>query len=162
MSSLPLPLPLPQAGRAARFHRASPATRRLTRGVCRLLTDLGMGPVTEFRLPNNRRVDVMGLDQAGRFTIVEVKTSPADFRADTKWPEYLPWCDLFYFAVPERFPLELIPEDCGLIVADGYAAAIRREVAERPLHPTRRRRQLLRFALTASERLQRISDPAME
>lgn len=161
MSSLPLPLPPPQADRTARFHRVSPATRRLTRGVCRLLTDLGMGPVTEFRLPNNRRADVMGLDQSGRFTIVEVKTSLADFRADTKWPEYLPWCDLFYFAVPEHFPLDVIPEACGLIVADGYGAAIRREVDERKLHPTRRRHQLLRFALTASERLQRLYDPEL-
>jgi len=156
-----LPLPLPHADRASRFYRVSPVTRRLTRGVCRLLTDLGIGPITEFRLPNNRRADVMGLDQAGRFTIVEVKSSVADFRSDAKWPEYLPWCDRFYFAVPERFPLDVVPEDCGLIVADGYGAAIRRDVAERPLHPTRRRHQMLRFALTASERLQRLHDPEL-
>jgi len=154
-----LPLPLPHSGRASRFYRASPLTLRLTRGVCRLLIDLGMGPVTEFRLPNNRRADVMGLDQAGRFVIVEVKSSLADFRADEKWPEYLPWCDRFYFAVPEAFPLEAIPGECGLMVADGFGAAIRREPAERRLHPARRRRQMLRFALTASERLQRMADP---
>lgn len=154
-----LPLPLPQSERASRFHPVSPVTRRLTRGVCRLLTDLGIGPITEFRLPNNRRADVMGLDQAGLFTIVEVKSSLADFRSDSKWPEYLPWCDRFFFAVPERFPLDVLPEDCGLIVADGYGAAVRREVTGRPLHPTRRRHQMLRFALTASERLQRAYDP---
>ncbi len=154
-----LPLPLPPSDRAAHLHRTSPLTRRLTRGVCRLLCDLGIGPITEFRLPNNRRVDVMGLDQAGSFVIVEVKSSLADFRSDAKWPEYLPWCDRFFFAVPERFPLEIIPEACGLIVADPYGAAIRRDTVVRKLHPTRRRHQMLRFALTASERLQRIYDP---
>jgi len=156
-----LPLPLPQSDRASRFYRASPLTQRLTRGVCRLLSDLGMAPICEFRLPNNRRADVMGLDQAGRFAIVEVKSSLADFRADAKWPDYLPWCDRFFFAVPERFPLDIIPEHCGLIVADGYAAAIRRESIERKLQATRRRHQMLRFALTAGERLQRLCDPAI-
>src|SRR3546814_4577372 len=58
--------------------------------------------------------------------IVEVKSCVADFRADRKWIEYLPYCDLFYFAVPDGFPRELLPEDCGVMVADGYGAAILR------------------------------------
>ncbi len=67
------------------------------------------------------------LGAMARSSIVEIKSSVADFRADRKWPEYRRGCDRFYFAVPEGFPHELIPEECGLIEADGFGAAILRE-----------------------------------
>ena len=137
----------------------SPETLRLTRGVCRLFADEGLGPLTEFRLPNRRRVDVIGLDAGGEFRIVEVKISVADFRADLKWPDYLPYCDQFYFAVPADFPHDIVPEEYGLIVADGFGAVVRREAPEHKMSTVRRRRQQMRFALTASERLHRMTDP---
>lgn len=142
-----------------RAARGGAVTQALTRGVCRLFGEMGAGTVTEFPLPNGRRVDVMALDAAGEFAIVEIKSTPADFRADRKWQEYLPFCERFYFAVPDGFPAGLLPDDCGLIVADRFGAAIRRAARENIVNTTRKRRQLLRFALTASERLQRICDP---
>lgn len=158
---LPLRMPLSAitAERRGRFDISTPLTRGVTRGVCRMLTEIGFGPITEFRLPNRRRADVMGLGSGSEFIIVEVKTSVADFRGDAKWPDYLPYCDQFYFAVPESFPIHILPDDCGIMVADSYGAAIRREAPEHPITTIRRRRQLLRFALTASERLNRLSDP---
>ncbi len=156
-----MPLSAVTAERRRRFDNSSPFTRSLTRGVCRMLTEEGYGPITEFRLPNRRRVDVIGLGSGSEFLIVEVKSSVADFRADAKWHEYLPYCDRFYFAVPENFPVHLLPEECGFMVADSYGAAIRREAPEHPISTLRRRRQLLRFALTASERLQRATDPRL-
>ena len=56
--------------------------------------------LAEFSLKNNSRADVGGLDGRGKFIIIEIKTSTVDFRADQKWPEYLDFCDVFYFAVP--------------------------------------------------------------
>jgi len=161
MLPLRMPLSAVTAERRGRFDNSSPLTRSLTRGVCRMLTEAGFGPITEFRLPNRRRADVMALGAGSEFLIVEVKSTVADFRADAKWPDYLPWCDRFYFAVPEGFPLEILPAECGLIIADSYGAAIRREAPEHPVGTLRRRRQLLRFALTASERLHRFSDPRL-
>lgn len=159
MLSLDMPLYVITAERRGRFHNLSRLTRGLTRGVCRMLTETGFGPITEFRLPNRRRADVMGLGSGSEFVIVEVKSSVADFRSDTKWPDYLPYCDRFYFAVAEGFPIHILPDDCGILVADSYGAAIRREAPEQPITAIRRQRQLLRFALTASERLNRLSDP---
>jgi len=157
---LPLQMPLSAitAERRGRFDNSSLLTRGLTRGVCRMLTEIGFGPITEFRLPNRRRADVMGLGGGSEFVIIEVKSSVADFRSDTKWPDYQPYCDRFYFAVPENFPIPILPDDCGIIIAS-YGAAIHREAPERPITTIRRRRQLLRFALTASERLNHLSDP---
>ena len=132
---------------------APETTRLVTRGVCRLFQSLGFGTLTEFKLSNGRRVDMIAIDPNGDFVIVEVKTSVADYRSDRKWTEYLAFCERFYFAVPFGFPIELIPGDCGLIIADRYDAAVRRESLTKRLNANRKRRQLIRFALTASDRL---------
>ena len=137
---------------------ARETTLLVTRGVCRLLMSHGLGTLTEFGLSNGRRADVLGLDRDGIFTIVEVKSTVEDFRADNKWREYLDFCDRFYFAVPPDFPLELVPPDCGLMVADDWDAAIRRESVQRSLNPARRRHQLIRFGILASERLVRLAE----
>ena len=131
----------------------------LARGVCRALAHRGAATLTEFTLASGRRADVIALDPDGRVTIVEVKTSPADFRGDGKWPEYLDYCDRFYFAVPEGFPHELLPPDRGLMVADAYDALILRPSEEQTINPARRRALTLRFARTAAQRLARLGDP---
>ena len=41
---------------------APETTRLLTRGVCKMFQDLGFGTLTEFKLANGRRVDVMAID----------------------------------------------------------------------------------------------------
>ena len=94
----------------------------LARGLCRTLVDRGHAALREFSLPNGRRADVMAVAGNGEILIAEIKTSVPDLRADSKWPEYRPWCDRLYFCVPVGFDTGLLPDDCGLIVADGYAA----------------------------------------
>lgn len=138
----------------------SPA-EAMSRGVCRALRELGYGTLTEFRVGKGRRVDVIGLSRDSDFVIVEVKSSEADFRTDRKWQEYRPYCDRFFFAVGEDFPRQVLPEDCGIIVADAFSAAILRPAPETPLHPSRRRLQILRFALAASTRLHAAGDPGL-
>ena len=133
--------------------------RLLARGVCRALLDRGLATLTEFTLISGRRVDVIGLDRAGQVTIVEVKSSLADFRSDRKWQEYVDFCDAFFFAVPEGFPQEVLPDDCGLMAADPYGAAVLRDSPVFRLNAARRRAQNLRFGLVAAERLGRLTDP---
>ncbi|MDH3700766.1 MAG: MmcB family DNA repair protein [Alphaproteobacteria bacterium] len=131
----------------------------LARGVARLFADLGQTALFEFSLRNRRRADVTALAADGLFTIAEIKTSVADFRADQKWPDYLPFCDFFYFAVPTDFPTALIPDECGLIVADAYGGAIVREAPEVRMNATRRRALALRYGRTAARRLMQHTDP---
>lgn len=132
----------------------------ITRGVIRLMGDMGYAPLTEFKLTNKRRVDIAALDREGQFVVIEVKSSVADFRADNKWHEYVDFCDYFYFAVDAEFPRDLIPEDCGLIIADNYEAAIIRPAAQSPMNGNRRRTQTLRFARTGAQRLSGRGDPS--
>src|SRR5262249_13783742 len=140
----------------------APDALLLCRGVCRALGQLGFATLTEFSLANGRRADVMALGRGGELAIVEIKSSVADFRSDGKWPEYQGFCDRFYFAVAADFPQTLIPEACGLIIADPFGAAILREAPLTVLPAARRRAVTLRFALVGSDRLRRLLDPSAE
>jgi hypothetical protein len=138
----------------------SPDARALARGVTRALDRQGWRCILEFPLASGRRADVMALDEAGRFLIIEIKTSAADYRADRKWREYLDYCDWFAFAVPADFPIGLLPPEVGLIVADAYDAVSHRPAMAAPaLPPARRRQVLIRFARASADRLRRLLDP---
>jgi hypothetical protein len=131
----------------------------LARGVCRALAQLGYASLVEFPLADGRRADILALGKAGDLVIVEIKTSVADFRADRKWTAYRDFSDRLCFAVPPEFPRALIPNECGLIVADPFGAAILREGGATPLNPAPRRALTLRFARIAAARLRRLLDP---
>lgn len=134
----------------------------LARGVARALAQRGFATLTEFALANGRRADLLALGRDGELVIVEIKSSVTDFRADRKWPDYLDFCDRLFFAVPDGFPVELIPEECGLIMADPFGAAVLREAPPSPLAAARRRAVTLRFARHAAHRLRLLTDPAAE
>jgi hypothetical protein len=112
-------------------------------------------------LASGRRVDIMALDRAGAILVVEIKSSPADFRADRKWQDYLAFCDAFAFAVAPDFPHALLPATPGLIVADAYGATELRPAPRTPLAAARRKALTIRFGLVAAARLQRRDDPAL-
>src|SRR5712672_4002649 len=113
------------------------AAALLARGVCRALDQLGYASLLEFPLASGQRADILALGRTGDLVIVEIKSSLADFRADRKWSGYREFADRLYFAVPNDFPAILIPEECGLIVADPFGAALLRHVAATPLPAAR-------------------------
>jgi hypothetical protein len=131
----------------------------LARGVCRALDQLGYASLVEFPLANGRRADILGLGKAGDIVIIEIKNSVADFRADRKWVIYCDFADRLFFAIPNHFPQVLIPEECGLIVADPFGAVLVRDGRTTPLNRNRRRALTLRFARLGAARLRRHLDP---
>jgi hypothetical protein len=139
--------------------RRANAAALIGRGLSRFFADHGQVSLAEFTLRSGRRADLFCLDAKSRITIVEIKSSLEDFRSDQKWPEYLEFCDRFFFAVPEGFPQDLIPADQGLMVADGYGATIIRESGNFALNGTRRRALTLQFAQLAAQRLRALTDP---
>ena len=134
-------------------------TIAVCRGACRLMRQSGRSVLLEMPLPDGRRADIFIVAADGELTIVEVKSSFEDWRVDTKWPDYLAWCDLLYFAVPVDFPRDLIPQDIGLIVADSYGGEVLRHPTRRPVAAARRKSLLIDCARLASERLARLEDP---
>ena len=110
------------------LHRCSADRRR-----CRARRDAAVLPPGSVRglrnaAPNGRRADLMAIDAKGGLTIVEIKVAKADLLGDGKWPDYLDYCDRFFWAVPPALAADparrsaILPSEAGLIVADRYDA----------------------------------------
>ena len=102
--------------------RQSETAAMIARGVRRLLRARGFSSVTELALIDGRRADIVAVNAEGEVLIVEIKSSPADLRADRKWRDYAACCDRLYFAISEATPAEIAPLEAGLIVADSFGA----------------------------------------
>ena len=142
------------------FCAASPG-QALARGTCRCLAGHGFTCLTEMPLRPGLRVDVMALGPKGELWIVECKSGRADFTSDRKWRGYLDWADRFFWAVDAEFPVEILPEDTGLILADRFGAEVLRPAPELKLAPARRKSVIQDFARTAARRLQARLDPGL-
>ena len=155
------------AASPACFTESPLAAQDVARGVSRLFFRQDQFALCEVPLPNHRRADMVAIDAAGLITIVEIKVSRADLVGDGKWPDYLDYCDYFFWAVPAGFALE--PFECaergdycsGLIVADRYDAQILRPAPLRKLAAARRKAETLRFARRAARRLTGDIDPGL-
>lgn len=137
----------------------------VARGVSRLFVRHQILVQPEVSLRNHRRADLMGINAKGEIIIVEIKCSKADLLGDQKWPEYLEYCDRYFWAVPVGFDLSpfekpvFLPERAGLIVADAYDAEMVRPAAYVPVAAARRKTETQRLARVAMRRLMTITDP---
>jgi len=136
-------------------------TASLQRGVGRALVAANQAVLFELSLANGRRADVAALDHQGRFTIIEIKSGLADYQADHKWQDYRDYCDFFAFAVAADFPDDVLPDDVGLMIADGFGAEIIRPARLDALNAARRKAMLIRFARAGAGRLQALLDPSI-
>ncbi|MCB1397140.1 MAG: MmcB family DNA repair protein [Rhodobacter sp.] len=133
--------------------------QRLARGVCRLLRSHDFATLDEVAPRPGLRVDVMGLGPRGEVWIIECKSSRGDFQSDRKWQGYLEWCDRYFWAVPQDFPAEILPEGAGLIIADDWFGEIVTMAPAHPLAAARRKALTLRFARMAALRHHAMRDP---
>jgi hypothetical protein len=137
----------------------------VARGIARLFARNDIWCLPEVPIRNGRRADLMGIDARGQVVIVEIKVARGDLLGDTKWPDYLDFCDRFFWGVPpalDRAPLEseaYRPGTCGVIVADGYDAEILRPAALEPLAAARRKVEVERLARIAMRRHTVLIDP---
>ncbi len=145
-----------------------PATldaQSVCRGIARLFARNDIWCLPEMPLRNGRRADLMGIDPKGRIVIVEIKVARGDLLGDGKWPDYLDFCDRFYWGLPptlDRACLEsedYKPDCCGIIVADAYDAEIVRPAPSHPLNAARRKKEVERLARVALRRQQVALDP---
>jgi hypothetical protein len=133
--------------------RQSARAMLVRRGVQRLFADMRVAVLPELTLASGRRADLIALAPKGDIWIVEIKSSIEDFRVDRKWPDYRLFCDRLFFATHGGVPLDIFPEECGLMLSDGYGAAVVREAPEHRLAPARRKTLTLQFARAAADRL---------
>lgn len=70
------------------------------------------------------RADFVGVNLKSKVVVVEIKSSPSDYKLDKKWDKYLEYADRFFFCVSDtlykklkkRFHRELTPKGAGLLV----------------------------------------------
>lgn len=132
-------------------------TIEITQGAMRALYDLGYVAILEFTLKIGRRADICGISEKGEIIIIEVKSGIEDFKSDNKWHEYKDYCDLFYFAVSQDFPIELIPQDIGYFICDTFGGQIIRPATKTPLSAQRRKAVTLQFARQAAMKATRMA-----
>lgn len=138
---------------------APPDARAVARGICRLFARNDIWCLQEMPLRNGRRADLMGIDPKGRIVLVEIKVSRADLLGDGKWPDYLDYCDRFFWGLPPQLDRACLdgeafrPDSCGVIVADGYDGEILRPAPTFPLAAARRKVEVERLARAALRRL---------
>lgn len=133
--------------------RQSSRAMMVRKGVQILLHEMRHAILPELTLSNGRRADLVTVTPKGEIWIIEIKTSVEDFRVDRKWPQYRDFCDRLLFATHKDVPLDIFPEECGLMLSDGYGAHILREAAEHKLSASARKAMTLSFARVAGQRL---------
>lgn len=133
--------------------RQSERAMLIRRGVQVLLSEMGLALLPELTLSNGRRADLIALTDKGEIWIIEIKSSIEDFRVDRKWHEYRGFCDRLFFATHAGVPASIFPEDCGLLLSDGYGGHILRDAPEHRLAPATRKAVTLNFSRAAAHRL---------
>lgn len=157
-----LPLDQPTGGNGSLLpldRRQSERALAIRRGVCRRLRAEGLALIPEVTLRSGRRADLVGLASDASITIIEIKSSVEDFRADAKWQDYCLHCDRFYFATGPHVPADIFPLAAGLIVADPYGAEILRPSGCAKLPAATRKEMLVRIARAGAHRLHDLEDP---
>lgn len=87
----------------------------------------------EVHLSPSLRADVLSMNWDDKVVIVEVKSSKEDFKTDSKWKDYLEYCDYFYFLCPEGVILPAdLPSNIGLVWASGSIKSPFLKIIKRP------------------------------
>lgn len=139
--------------------RQSERALAVRRGALRLLAAHDLYALPEVTLASGRRADLLAVSRKGEIWIVEIKSSRADFLADSKWPEYRLYCDRLFFATLPDVDEAMFPLEAGLIVADSYGGALLRPAPAHPLPGATRKALLARVARIGAARLTALSYP---
>ena len=129
-------------------------TQRITDAIARSYYSQGDGVLREFRLKIKRRVDLITMTNKGWITIIEIKSSPEDFRSDSKWGEYIDWADQFYFGVAHNFPIDILPKEHGIITTDGFDVYQAQPSPVQKLNGSRRNNLIRKMAKASMRRIE--------
>ena len=115
--------------------------------------------MSEFSRAKGLRVDIVAIGLSDEIGIVECKSSQGEFRSDKKRQNYLDWYDRYFWAIDVKFPINILPSDTGLIIADAYDASIFRDAPLNKLSAARRKKITKSIARSACNRLLTHTDP---
>ena len=134
-------------------------SRKIMQETLRFLSNKGYKTITEFALPNKKRVDIIALNCKKEILIIEVKSKINDFKNDKKWKKYLNYCNYFYFAL-NKYPKNLkIYENVGIIEINNKKNEIKKRASYVKMPEEKRNNIIFSFALSAASKFHRLIDP---
>ena len=134
-------------------------SRIILRNTMRFLSNKGYKMITEFALPNKKRVDLIGINREKKIIIIEVKSNFMSIKKDKKWENYLNYCNLFYFAlseVPEKFKFK---KKIGFIKSTRLETKIVKDCEYIKMKKLKKNKIIFNFAASAASKFHRLVDP---
>ena len=133
-------------------------SRKIMLNTMRFLSTKGYKVLTEFALPNKKRVDIIGINLKKEIVIVEVKSNKIGVKLDKKWKNYLNYCNYFYFACSEKINFNL-SKDIGIIKYNSNKIQITKEPKYKKLPENKKNKLIFKIALSSISKFLRLIDP---
>ena len=123
-------------------------SRKILQNTMRFLSAKGYRVLSEFALPNKKRVDIIGINLKKEIVIVEVKSNKIGVKLDKKWKNYLNYCNYFYFACSEKLNLNF-SENIGIIRNNCNKIEITKEPKYKKLPENKKNKLIFKISLSA-------------
>ena len=134
-------------------------SREILQKTMRFLSLKGYKVLSEFALPNKKRVDIIGINLKKEIIIVEVKSNKNGIKLDKKWKNYLNYCNYFYFACNDKLKDFNFSKNIGVIEKNSNDIKITKKSKYKKIPQKRKNTLILKIALSATSKFHRLIDP---
>ena len=134
-------------------------SREILQKTMQFLSLKGYKVLSEFALPNKKRVDIIAINLKRKIIIVEVKSNKKSLKYDKKWKNYLNYCNYFYFACNDKLKDFNFSENIGVIQNNSNNIKIIRKSKYKKLSENKKKQLIFKIALSATSKFHRLIDP---
>ena len=134
-------------------------SREILQKTMQFLSLKGYKVLSEFALPNKKRVDIIAINLKKEILIVEVKSNKKNLKYDKKWKNYLNYCNYFYFACNDKIKDLDFSKNIGVIQNNSKSIKIIRKSKYKKLSENKKKKLIFKIALSAASKFHRLIDP---
>ena len=134
-------------------------SRKILQNTMRFLSGKGYRVLSEFALPNKKRVDIIGINLKKEIIIVEVKSNKNGIKLDKKWKNYLSYCNYFYFACSDKLKKFKFSNSVGIILNNCNKIEITKKSKYKKLSEKKKNKLIFKISLSAISKFHRLIDP---
>ena len=134
-------------------------SREILQKTMQFLSLKGYKVLSEFALPNKKRVDIIAINLKKKIIIVEVKSNKKSLKYDKKWKNYVNYCNYFYFACNDKLKDFNFSENIGVIQNNSNNIKIIRKSKYKKLSENKKKQLIFKIALSATSKFHRLIDP---
>ena len=134
-------------------------SRKTLQKTMQFLSLKGYKVLSEFALPNKKRVDIIAINLKKEIIIVEVKSNKKSITYDKKWKNYLNYCNYFYFACSDKLKDLNFSKNIGVIQNNTKSIKIIKKSYYKKLPENKKNKLIFKIALSAASKFHRLIDP---